>query len=164
MPTARTSKELVLAGAALLCVIVGTRLLTDEAHPPASWSYAAAALGCLHAAALGAITVVAGRRATAAAWAPALLWPLAGPAPAAAGLAVLVGALVIASRLPVRGRALAAGLGVGALAVLVGAASATPRAATLQASAAVRPAGAEPERGDRDGRDGGRADGERDAR
>ena len=148
-----------MAGAALLCVTAGTRLLAGAIEPPPSWAYVAAGLGCAHAAALGAITVAAGRRTTAAAWAPALLWPLAGPGPEAAALAALAGAVVLGSRLRVRGRALATVLGVGALAVLVGSASATPTAATRAAAEANGPdAGDETEDAGKDGKDavGGR--------
>ena len=144
-----------MAGALLAGVAAGAQLLAGEVRSPGGWSYAAAALGCAHAAVLGAVTIAIGRRATAVAWAPALLWPLAGPAPAAAALAALVGALVLAQRLGARGRVLSAALAAGALAVFVGAASATPgdaaRADTLAAHTARDVA-----RGDaEDGRDGG---------
>ena len=71
-------------------------------------------------------------------------------------LAALVGALVLASRLRVRGRALAAALAVGALAVLVGAASATPGDAARADTAPRTPRATWPAATpSEDGRDGG---------
>ena len=134
MPASRTTREVLVAGALLAGVAAGAQLLAGEVRSPGGWSYAAAALGCAHAAVLGAVTIAIGRRATAVAWAPALLWPLAGPAPAAAALAALVGALVLAQRLGAHGRVLSAALAAGALAVFVGARRrrrpATPRERT----------------------------------
>ena len=119
----RAAREMLIAGASLLCVLAGTEALALGTSP--AWSYAAAALGCLHAGVLGAATVALGRRTTAAAWAPALLWPLAGAEPAAAALAALAGALLLGLRLRAPGRAVAGALAAGALAVLGGTAAAT---------------------------------------
>ena len=130
------AREVLLAGAALLAVIGGAELLAGAVATQDGWSYAAAALGCVHAGVLGAATVAAGRRTMAAAWAPALLWPLAGPAPAAAAVAALAGALLLATRLRARGRALAGALAAGALAILVGAATAAPPEAAIARPAA----------------------------
>jgi hypothetical protein len=130
------AREVLLAGAVLLAVIGGAELLAGAVATQDGWSYAAAALGCVHAGVLGATTVAAGRRTMAAAWAPALLWPLAGPAPAAAAVAALAGALLLATRLRTRGRALAGALAAGALAILVGAATAAPPEAALAHPAA----------------------------
>ncbi len=139
------AREVLLAGAALLAVIGGAELLAGAVATQDGWSYAAAALGCVHAGVLGAATVAAGRRTMAAAWAPALLWPLAGPAPAAAAVAALAGALLLATRLRTRGRALAGALAAGALAILVGAATAAPpEAAVARPAAQIRAADAAP--------------------
>ena len=114
---------------------------------------------------LGAATVTLGRRTTAAAWAPALLWPLAGAEPAAAALAALAGALLLALRLHAPGRAVAGALAAGALAVLAGTAVATAAepatphpVAQLRAPDLTREAHPKPRAGAKRARDAGEHD------
>jgi hypothetical protein len=134
--------DAIAAGAALLCVRLGALLLTPDGAPPRI--YAALALGCAGAAVLGGLTVARAaraRRPLAVAWALILLWPLAGPPAAAAGLAVLGCAGVVACTVRPRWAALPA---VAAVALLLVVAVQRPETSepAVQFNVATAPAGA----------------------